>query len=134
MYQGLKECFSSLTEVEELFCDRGENTLPSFMETLKYLRTELLLKAEEFTQWMTRSKRSCVEKGEGQGTESGEMRSGEVPGEGGGVEVFRGRVENLIAGLLLSVQSLTKAHPRAGGSTAKGRTVLHTFTFTKGID
>lgn len=129
VYRDLLERVVSLIEIEELFSDRGEKSLPSFIDTLRYMRQEVEVKSQQFTEWFNTSRRQMTEDlsktEENHKTRSDGIRLMKSQGDGEGVEneteMYQGRVESLIAALLLSVQALTKSHPtpNSGGSQGK---------------
>lgn len=129
VYKDLLEGVVSLTEIEELFCDRGEKCLPSFMDTVRYMRQEVEVKSQQFTGWFNASRHQMTEElstmEKKHKTRRGRIRSmkSQVDEEGAGnkPETYQGRVESLIAALLLSVQTLTKSHPTSNSGGGQGK-------------
>uniref|UniRef100_A0A8W8MR76 Midasin n=1 Tax=Magallana gigas TaxID=29159 RepID=A0A8W8MR76_MAGGI len=129
VYKDLLEGVVSLTEIEELFCDRGEKCLPSFMDTVRYMRQEVEVKSQQFTGWFNASRHQMTEElsnmEKKHKTRRGRIRSmkSQVDEEGAGnkPESYQGRVESLIAALLLSVQTLTKSHPTSNSGGGQGK-------------
>jgi hypothetical protein len=113
VYRDLAECVPSLTELEELFCDPGEKTLPSFLETVHYLRQEIEAQRKNFTQWY-HSQTGVKGQHQVPGSKDSSSAQSESEARGSSVEKFCGKVESLIAGVLLSVQELTKSHAESG--------------------
>ncbi|XP_056015325.1 midasin-like isoform X2 [Ostrea edulis] len=155
-YSELVDCVPSLTELEQVFCDPEEKTLPSFLETVKFLRQEIEVQHENFTQWYnaqaglstnTTTFPSMEVDGERQTRTSGskatsgaghqEVSDCQSGASDGSVENFCGKVENLIAGVLLSVQKLTKGHAQSeqvdsGEGMLEGHLVVHLNEKLKG--
>ncbi|XP_061171076.1 midasin-like [Saccostrea echinata] len=123
VYRDLTDCVPRLTEIEKHFCDPEDKTLPSFMETVRYLRQEIQTRSENFTQWVNmETKKHSTWSDKDEIRRSGLESSSDDGGKKIEVETFSGKVENLIAGLLLSVQELTQNHKQ---STAEEKCIFN---------
>ncbi|XP_061171072.1 midasin-like [Saccostrea echinata] len=150
VYRDLNDCVPRLTEIEKHFCDPEDKTLPSFMETVRYLRQEIHTRSEKFTHWVNMESKTQINTWsdkdqlkkldlESSRSDVGHTRSDDS-GEGIEVETFSRKVENLIAGLLLSVQELTQNHNQSAemekeedsGTLLEGHLVVHLDERLKG--
>ncbi|XP_062617960.1 midasin-like, partial [Saccostrea cucullata] len=141
VYGDLTDCVPQLSEIEGHFCDPEDRTLPSYIATVRYLRQGIQSRAGEFTHWVNmESERHVTRSDKEEIQSSGIEPLSDNSGEKMKVETFSDRVENLIAGLLLSVQDLTQNHKQstAGvkeedtGTLLEGHLVVHLDERLKG--